>query len=91
MRAINFNYASGVIINTCQTHGAWLDHHELERVEGSMEHWNRQKATHGAEWQKAAQGAGEEGSEKIRAIDSEIKEKLGVSKVLFRIFPFLNR
>jgi hypothetical protein len=91
MRAINFNYASGVIINTCQTHGAWFDHHELERVEGSMEHWNRQKATHGTEWQMSAQKAGDEGSEKIHAIDREIHTQVGVSRILFRVFPFLNR
>ena len=91
MRAVNFNYASGVIINTCQTHGAWLDHHELERIEGTLEHWNRQKAAHGTEWQKAAQSAGIEGSEKIHAIESEVKNKLGASSLLFKIFPFLNR
>ena len=34
MRRANFKKRSGVIIDQCHKHGAWLDAHELERIAG---------------------------------------------------------
>jgi len=44
MPPVNFQYSSGVIINTCKSnHGVWLDSGELEKVQIYMEQW-REKA-----------------------------------------------
>jgi len=44
MPPINYQYSSGVIVNTCRSnHGVWLDSGELEKIQIYMEHW-REKA-----------------------------------------------
>ena len=34
MRRLNYQKRSGVVIDQCNTHGTWLDAHELERIAG---------------------------------------------------------
>lgn len=34
MRRLNYKKRSGIIIDQCNTHGTWLDAHELERIAG---------------------------------------------------------
>ena len=47
MRAVNYNYSSGVIVNVCAAgHGVWFDNGELERVEIFMEHWDAADVKH---------------------------------------------
>lgn len=41
MQALNYNYSSGVIVNSCaQGDGLWFDKEELESVQIFMEHWD---------------------------------------------------
>jgi Zn-finger nucleic acid-binding protein len=51
MPPTNYNYSSGIIINSCPSHhGLWLDHDELVEAEASMAYWNKQKNLHDQEW-----------------------------------------
>jgi len=53
MAAMNYNYSSGIIINTCLSHhGLWLDHDELIEAEASMDYWDEQKKAHDKEWRE---------------------------------------
>lgn len=51
MHALNYNYSSGVIINTCPNgHGVWFDKDELAEVQIFMEHWNDDEQKNQAKW-----------------------------------------
>jgi Zn-finger nucleic acid-binding protein len=71
MRTMNFNYSSGVIINTCPRHGAWFDHEELQRVEAHMEHWKDEKKS--ARIQKIAADAEKAGNEEVARFQHGLK------------------
>jgi uncharacterized protein len=51
MRANNYDFQSGIIIDTCQNgHGVWLDRNELEKVQAHREHWAEEAEQHKDEW-----------------------------------------
>jgi len=51
MEAINYDYASGVILDRCPDgHGTWLDGGELEKVQAHHEHWVEQAKRSQGEW-----------------------------------------
>jgi Zn-finger nucleic acid-binding protein len=58
MRPTNYNYSSGIIIDSCPNgHGVWLDNLELEKVQANGEHWTKQAVKHSAEWSSLAKKA----------------------------------
>lgn len=46
MRRMNYQKRSGVIIDQCNTHGTWLDAHELERIAGFVLSGRAAKVAH---------------------------------------------
>lgn len=61
MNPVNFNYSSGVIIDSCPSrHGFWLDGHELEKIQAHWEHWEKQKQEKAGAWALTAVGAKQE-------------------------------
>ena len=51
MRASNYDYQSGIIIDTCvDGHGVWLDDKELEKVQIYREHWSKEADKYRGEW-----------------------------------------
>ena len=51
MEAINYDYASGVILDRCPDgHGTWLDGGELEKVQAHHEHWVEEAKRSQGEW-----------------------------------------
>jgi Zn-finger nucleic acid-binding protein len=90
LRAINYNYASGVIINTCANHGIWLDQHELQRIEVFMEHWNREKSKHASTWINRSNPAGSDQDERTRKINASADQSPEEASLIFRIFDFLK-
>jgi len=44
MTPMNFSYNSGVVVDICSTHGMWLDHGEIGRLQAFHEHWDARKA-----------------------------------------------
>ena len=60
MRANNYDYQSGVIVDTCVNgHGVWLDEKELEKVQIYREHWIKEADKHRTEWLAYAETAKE--------------------------------
>jgi Zn-finger nucleic acid-binding protein len=51
MNAINYSYASGVIIDRCcNNHGLWFDGNELEKIQAHSEHWEKETVKHQDDW-----------------------------------------
>lgn len=51
MRSLTYAYESGVLIDSCDTHGIWLDQGELARIEAWYEGSDRVADAEVAEWQ----------------------------------------
>ena len=49
MKSVNYNYSSGILIDTCSVHGVWLDHGELEKIQIVQEDWKKKSLASSAE------------------------------------------
>lgn len=55
LRAMNYNYASGIIVDVCPNHhGIWFDTDELEKVQAHYEHWQKRAKEEGQKWAEMA-------------------------------------
>lgn len=64
LKAINYSYSSGIIIDRCpDSHGVWLDHQELEKVQAFKEHWDKEAEQHRDDWLALARSVNENNSE----------------------------
>ena len=51
MRAINYDYSSGIIIDRCPDgHGLWMNGSELEKVQIHREHWEQEAEKYRGDW-----------------------------------------
>lgn len=58
MQPLNFNYSSGIVIDSCPArHGLWFDAQELERTQMHWEHWEAQRKANSGAWGLQAQAA----------------------------------
>ena len=54
MPPINYQYSSGVIVNSCKSnHGVWLDSGELEKIQIYMEHWSKKALENKSKYDEA--------------------------------------
>lgn len=78
MHALNYNYSSGVIINTCPNgHGIWFDKDELEEVQIFMEHWDDDEVKNQEKWMAIQRKARKEETDKLEQEEATELSKLG--------------
>lgn len=78
MHALNYNYSSGVIINTCPNgHGVWFDKDELAEVQIFMEHWDDDEQQNQAKWMAIQQKARTEETVKMEQEEAKERSKMG--------------
>jgi len=87
MAAVNFNYASGVILDKCQKNeGIWLNAQELEKIQIHHERWEKKAALEGKEWGRIAKEKAAEAEALHQEKIDQTVQSLGSS-----LFPFLHR
>jgi len=80
MRSINYDYKSGVIIDSCpRGHGTWFDKDELEKVQIHREYWDKQINEHEEEWLALARSVAED---KEKIMDENRKRNMRPTKYL---------
>ncbi len=73
MRALNYVYSSGVIVDRCpDNHGVWLDVEELEKVQIYKEQWSKKTAERKEELDKVIENIESEHNKKLEQLDEEI-------------------
>jgi Zn-finger nucleic acid-binding protein len=78
LKALNYNYRSGVIINLCsEGHGIWFDSGELERVQIFVEYWNNQQAEKQKAWAGLAAGAKAKANQELNEIGGGLRKNMG--------------
>lgn len=78
MHSLNYNYSSGVIINTCPNgHGVWFDKDELAHVQIFMEHWDEDKKKNQDKWMSLQKQAREREAHKLNQEAESDRAKTG--------------
>lgn len=78
MHALNYNYSSGVIINTCpKGHGIWFDKDELAEVQIFMEHWDDEEQKDQAKWMEIQKQARMKEQARMDKEDEVERSKMG--------------
>lgn len=87
LTAVNYNYASGVILDKCpKNEGIWLNAKELEKVQIHHERWEKKAALEGKDWGILAKEKAEEAQAQHQKNIDQTMQKLGNS-----LFPLLYR
>lgn len=94
MQEINYNYCSGVILNSCQKgHGLWFDKDELEKAQIFMEHWDDKSRIHKAELlEKLKQTRADYNAQESAEINEDRADthRLSKTKILSRVFTLFD-
>lgn len=87
MPALNYDYKSGIIINSCpQGHGIWLDKDELKKVQIYREHCEKEAAKNRKEWMSLAKKVA---NDQNKIIDENLKRDKKPSQYI--ISSILNK
>lgn len=87
LTAVNYNYASGVILDKCpKNEGIWLNAEELEKVQIHHERWEEKAALEGKNWGKLAKEKAAEAQALHQENIDQTMQKLGTV-----LFPLLYR
>lgn len=85
MPALNYDYKSGVIINSCPNgHGVWLDKDELKKVQIYREYWEEEVAKNRNQWISLAKKVANDQNKILE--ENEKRKNRPVSYIINSIF-----